>query len=1544
MATIKNDRDNILQAAPYRLADTLVTVTSTTGTFRTPKNGALTVPSSVTLTATPNTVFTEAAVYTWHYALNTTPTTWVLLGTGLTIVRTSAQYLAMLGTATEITFRCMATENLLTTAYGFYTIGYSIEASDPIVVDISRAISSILCDSIGTPLSFSNTDATISVTRGVPLTYSAVGGANTFSVSIVSDNTPRTLGTISTTSTTYTLNSITAITVDVASVVFIVTIYDAAGVAVSPTVAKQITYTKVTKGVSGGDATYYYINTTSPVITKSTSSALISGTHSVITVRGKKVVGGADPINFGYITITGNGATEAALATSSATGITTTINNTDGETSYIIKMYNQATVSGATLLDTMTIPVLFTGSSAVTGTLTNDTASVPTNAAGSAAIYDNTGTDIYVYQGTQILTYDGVGTAAGTWKILSTSSSNITIGTITDQGTFARVGISTNLIAQTAYTTYNISGTTLEGGAFTLSKTQTFNRAPSGVAGDNGTSVFTLQLYTKSVVAQPVDGAVTYTISSGVLGGTPGSWQLALPATDTTPTYMTSAVLYTTATTNPTTANGWTTPIIVAQSGTNGNNGATTRLVELYKASAAPPGVPTNNTISYTVSTNSMTDSATSGWSLSMPTVGAIPVYMTTAVLSTTTPTVAVSMVAWTSAVLVAQNGLDGNAGISTRTIELFSTTTTSLPTGLTYTISTDTLSGTYTGWSRTMPATTTLPTYYTAVTVSTTTPTIAKATGTWSTAIIVAQNGAPGATGASVQLVEIFKSSNSGVPVVPGVNATSYIMSTNTFSGTVNGWSTNMPTVTTDPMYMSTTLVSTTTPASPYTIASWSSPVIVAQNGTHGTKSTTISAFKWGTSIGTYTQAVTYTWSGGGVSAYPAGWSASAPASTATGQTLYQLNLTITDIATSISTVANWSTAVTNQVGYRQDGSIGLTGNSARVAYIVNTSSTPPASPTSLVGDQAPTGWSFTATAVLSAGQYMYQVDGILTTGGNIAWGIPYLSNLKVGSLSALSANLGTVSISTVGSLSSTGKTYGNTTSGVFLGYSGSAYKFDVGNGTNYLRWNGSNLSMSGSVTATSGSFTGSIYANAGYLRGLDIEDSAGNVILSAGSTLASQLSANLLDTSTWVTNTHDGTGVFVANGGFYEQYRRTTSLPDGTIGTTWFCYPGLYYNNAYGWDDPRPGGVAAGDADGGWNTTLFKINNARGYRFAVWVRRTAGTVGEFYFGCGANSVYNMGTTVKHGNPYFYSVGINALLQDRWYLAVGYVYPTGESGVAQRNMSGIYDGVTGQKVGSGTDYVWAVDAVETKQRVYLYYSAPGNHIEFVWPRVEMMNGAEPSLAQLLSTGSVSGRNPITLNNISTYIDGAAIGNAQINGNIYSENYYPSGGTAGWLLDRAGNLTAKTGTFSGDITGASGAFSGTLSASAVNAVNTINIAGNAVSIMATATGVSTASTSVSIPAGGTLRLAVMVTYAQYGYMSSSPGPTPISFSIDGTTADSSYQITSVHNAVSELGQEYGAAAVTLCKNVTIYSASARSIPISATGGGTKTIVAIGTFR
>jgi len=666
-APILNDRDLALQASLYRFATTLVSISASAGAFKTFKNGGTTAPANIVLTATPNIVFTAAAVYAWSYALSTAPAVWVALGSGNTTTVTNTNILTIVGEATWVQYRCLVTENLLTSASGFFTVTYSKEVSEPIIVDITRAAAVIASNSAGEPTGYTNTDTTISVSRGdVALAYNALGGINSFKVDIQADNVARTVGTINTTATTYGISGITNITVDIATVIFVVTVYDASGVIVSPTFAKRITYTKVTNGVIGGDATFSYIEASSPVISKSTSAAPITGTHSNVTVTGKRVIGSAAPATYGFLTVTGNGDAEATLAT--ANSITTAINNTAGKTSYTVKLYNQTTVAGAILLDSDIIPVLFTGSSAIIAALTNDSATIPTNSVGTAGIYTGTPTEIHVYEGATELTYDAVGTASGTWKIASTFQSNITIGAITDSGLFATTGNASNITGNTALISYTISGVSLGGVAFSLLKTQAFSIAYAGATGSTGTS----------------------------------------------------------------------------------------------------------------------------------------------------------------------------------------------------------------------------------------------------------------------------------------------------------------------------------------------------------GTKSITISAFRWGTSIGTFAQAATYTW-GGNVSAYPVGWTAGAQASTANGETLFQINLTITAIATDTTTAVNWSSAVSNTIGYRLDGSIGIQGNSARVAYIVTTSGTPPVTPTALAGDQAPTGWSFISTSVLANGQFMYQSDGILTTGGNIAWGNPYLSNLKVGSLSAISATLGVVTAGTI-------------------------------------------------------------------------------------------------------------------------------------------------------------------------------------------------------------------------------------------------------------------------------------------------------------------------------------------------------------------------------------------------------------------------------------------------------------------------------------------------------------------------------------------------
>jgi hypothetical protein len=127
------------------------------------------------------------------------------------------------------------------------------------------------------------------------------------------------------------------------------------------------------------------------------------------------------------------------------------------------------------------------GVSALTVVLSNESFTVPTDSAGNNGNYTGSGTDIYLYEGTNQLTYDGVGTANGTWKI-ATAATNITASTaFTDQGTYVTVGNHSAMTADTATITYTITGKRADGTAISLTKTQTFSKAKTGATGGQGT-------------------------------------------------------------------------------------------------------------------------------------------------------------------------------------------------------------------------------------------------------------------------------------------------------------------------------------------------------------------------------------------------------------------------------------------------------------------------------------------------------------------------------------------------------------------------------------------------------------------------------------------------------------------------------------------------------------------------------------------------------------------------------------------------------------------------------------------------------------------------------------------------------------------------------------------------------------------------------------------------------------------------------------------------------------------------------------------------
>ena len=113
----------------------------------------------------------------------------------------------------------------------------------------------------------------------------------------------------------------------------------------------------------------------------------------------------------------------------------------------------------------------------------------------------------------------------------------------------------------------------------------------------------------------------------------------------------------------------------------------------------------------------------------------------------------------------------------------------------------------------------------------------------------------------------------------------------------------------------------------------------------------------------------------------------------------------------------------------------------------------------------------------------------------------------------------------------------------------------------------------------------------------------------------------------------------------------------------------------------------------------------------------------------------------------------------------------------------------------------------------------------------------------------------ITSSNVTTYIDNAAIGNAQIGGNLWSTNWNYAGGS-GWLLDRSGNFYGNNIYARGDIEASS------LKANTLM-VQTAHVAGNAITVPIAASGTTSCQTAV-VDFGGS---PVAVTFTGGAYVS-----------------------------------------------------------------------------
>lgn len=272
-------------------------------------------------------------------------------------------------------------------------------------------------------------------------------------------------------------------------------------------------------------------------------------------------------------------------------------------------------------------------------------------------------------------------------------------------------------------------------------------KATDGTNGDPGISV---TIKSKSV---------TYQASAS--GTTPptGEWKTSVPAVTKGQYLWTRTVVnYSDGTSTTSYSVGYQ-----GTNGTNGTNGRNTATVYLYQRKSSAPSNPTNPLV-YTFATGAISGTINNGWSTKIPS-GTDPLYVIVATASSNTASYSIPASAWSSPVVLAQNGADGKPGVdgingkpgsngtnglNAATIYLYQrkTSVPAKPSAeITYTFATGTVSGLTNGWSKTIPSGT-APLYVILATAASTAASDTIAATEWSTPVVMAENGKPGADG----------------------------------------------------------------------------------------------------------------------------------------------------------------------------------------------------------------------------------------------------------------------------------------------------------------------------------------------------------------------------------------------------------------------------------------------------------------------------------------------------------------------------------------------------------------------------------------------------------------------------------------------------------------------------------------------------------------------------------------------------------------------------------------------------------------------------
>ena len=187
-----------------------------------------------------------------------------------------------------------------------------------------------------------------------------------------------------------------------------------------------------------------------------------------------------------------------------------------------------------------------------------------------------------------------------------------------------------------------------------------------GSNGSNGMNAATVYLYQRatSTPSKP-SNALTYTFSTTKITGTLNNgWSTAIP-TGTDAVYVTVASVSSKSDTTTIATSAWSAPVVLAQngkSGSDGKAGLNVATIYLYQRATSKPSKPSAS-VTYTFNTG-VASGLNNGWSQKIPD-GTNPLYVTLATASSNTATDTILSSEWSDVVVMAQNGEDGQDGIS---------------------------------------------------------------------------------------------------------------------------------------------------------------------------------------------------------------------------------------------------------------------------------------------------------------------------------------------------------------------------------------------------------------------------------------------------------------------------------------------------------------------------------------------------------------------------------------------------------------------------------------------------------------------------------------------------------------------------------------------------------------------------------------------------------------------------------------------------------------------------------------------------------------